>query len=72
MEILDIIRNRRTIRSFSQKPVTTDDLKLMIEMAKWKLLKLPHSAKIRNDATSWLNWQGVVPHASAPAWVRQL
>ena len=44
----------------------------MIEMAKWKLLKLTHSAKIRNDATSWLNWQGVVPHSSAPAWVRQL
>ena len=34
MEILDIIRNRRTVRSFKREPVSTEDLKLMIEMAR--------------------------------------
>ena len=34
MEILDIIRNRRSVRSFERTPVNIDDLKLMIEMAR--------------------------------------
>lgn len=34
MEILDIIRKRRSIRSFTKEPVSTENLKLMIEMAR--------------------------------------
>lgn len=34
MELLDIIRKRRTIRSFTKEPVITEKLKLMIEMAR--------------------------------------
>ena len=34
MEIFDIIRKRRSIRSFTQEPVSTKNLKLMIEMAR--------------------------------------
>ena len=62
-----------SVSKYSKKIIPSHNKwKLMIEMAKWKLLKLAHSAKIRNDAISWLNCQGAVPHSSAPARVRTL
>ena len=34
MEIMDIIRNRRTIRSFTKEPIAYENLKLMIDMGR--------------------------------------